>query len=82
VDVVGEGESLKGEDHLSTPTRVVGGRRVQHNEHKGPDVVNLDNLSMKGDDGVGVEPKVWGVSGVTDGGVGLRPRRRCGATAI
>jgi hypothetical protein len=44
--------------------------------------VNLDSLSMKGGDGVGVEPKVWGVSGVTDGGVGLRPRRRCGAMAI
>jgi hypothetical protein len=55
--VVDEGELLKGEDHLSAPVRVVGGRRVQHNGHKGPNVVNPVDLSVKGGDGVGVEPR-------------------------
>jgi hypothetical protein len=59
-DVVDEGESSKGEDHLSAPTRVVGGRRVQHNGHKGPTVVNPVDLSVKGGDGVGVEPRSVG----------------------
>jgi hypothetical protein len=53
--VVGWGVSLKRENHLSPPTRVVGGRRVQHNGYKGPNVVNLDGLSMEGGDGVVVE---------------------------
>jgi hypothetical protein len=65
--VVGEGESPKGEDHLSAPTRVVRGHRVQHNGHKGPNVVNPGGLSVKGGDGVGIEPEVWGVSGATRG---------------
>lgn len=31
--------------------------QIQHDEHKGPDVVNTDSLSMEGDDGVSVEPR-------------------------
>jgi hypothetical protein len=53
--VVGWGVSLKRENHLSPPTRVVGGRRVQHNGYKGPTVGNLGGLSMEGGDGVDVE---------------------------
>jgi hypothetical protein len=59
--VVSKGKPPKCEEHLSTPARVVGGRRVQHNRHKGPDVVNLSGLSVKGDDGVGVKPGGVGV---------------------
>jgi hypothetical protein len=54
-DVVGESERPKCEDHLSAPTRVVRGRRVQHNKHEVLNVVNPDDLSVEGGDGVGVE---------------------------
>jgi hypothetical protein len=53
--VVSKGEASKGEDHLSAPARVVGGRRVQHDGHEGPCVVNPSGLGMECGDGVGVE---------------------------
>jgi hypothetical protein len=52
--VVGESISPKREN-LPPPTRVVGGRRVQHNGHKGPDVVESDDLSVESGDVVDVE---------------------------
>jgi hypothetical protein len=53
--VIGESKPLKREDHLSAPTRVVGGRRVEHNGHARPNVVHPGGLSVEGSDGVGVE---------------------------
>jgi hypothetical protein len=53
--MVSEGEAPNGEDHLSTPSRVVGRRRVQHDGHEGPYVVNPSGLGMECGDGVGVE---------------------------
>jgi hypothetical protein len=38
-DVVGESIAPKCEEDLPSPTRVVGGHRVQHDGHEGPDVV-------------------------------------------
>jgi hypothetical protein len=63
VDVVSEGEAPKGEDHLSTPARVVGGRRVQHDGHEGPYVVNPCGLGMESGDGLGVESGGMGEHG-------------------
>ena len=82
--MVSEGEAPKGEDHLSTPARVVGGRRVQHDEHEGLYVVNPSDLSMECGDGVGVESGGMGErgdlpppGGGTTGGDGVsRPWRR------
>jgi hypothetical protein len=54
-DMVGEGVPPKRENHLSPPTRLVGGRWVQHNGHEGPNVVHPDSMSVEGGDGVGVE---------------------------
>jgi hypothetical protein len=59
--VVGEGETPKGEDHLSTPAKVVRGRRVQHDGHEGPNVVDPSSLGVECGDGVGVEPRGMGV---------------------
>jgi hypothetical protein len=53
--VVGESIPLKREKDLTLPTRVMGGRWVQHNGYEGPDVVHPDGLSVEGDDVVGVE---------------------------
>ena len=39
-DVVDKSIPPKREEDLPPPTRVVGGRRVQHGGHEGPDVVN------------------------------------------
>jgi hypothetical protein len=56
-DVVGEGEPPEREDHLSAPTREVRGRRVQHNGHEEPNVVNPGDLSVENVDGVDVESR-------------------------
>jgi hypothetical protein len=61
--VVSEGEAPKGDDDLSTPARVVGGHRVQHDGYKGPYVVNPSGLGMEGGDGVGVESRGMGERG-------------------
>jgi hypothetical protein len=63
-DVVGESVASQGEVELPPPARVVGGRRVQHNGHEGPDVVETGSLRMKGDDVVGVESRGDGCLGV------------------
>jgi hypothetical protein len=39
-DMVGGSVPPKRENDLSSPTRVVGGRQVQHNIHVGPNVVH------------------------------------------
>jgi hypothetical protein len=53
--VVGESVPPKREKDLSLPTRVVGGCRVQHNRHEGPNVVHPTGLSVESGDVVGVE---------------------------
>jgi hypothetical protein len=55
-DVVGESIPPKHED-LTPPTRVVGGRRVQHNGHEGPNVVHPGGLSVESGDMVSVESR-------------------------
>jgi hypothetical protein len=57
--VVGEGVPPKSENHQSPLMRVAGGRWVQHNEHKGPNVLLPGGLSVVGD-----------AIGVKSGGVG------------
>jgi hypothetical protein len=54
--VVGESVLPKRKD-LTPPTRIVGGRRVQHNGHKRLDVVRSGGLSVERGDVVGVESK-------------------------
>jgi hypothetical protein len=66
-DVVGEGIASQGEEELPPLARVVGGRRVQHNGHEGPDVVETGSLRMKGGDVVGVESRGDGSLGVGGG---------------
>jgi hypothetical protein len=53
-DVVVEGVAPQGED-LPSPARVVGGRRVQNDRHKGPNVVKSGGLRVEGGNVVGVE---------------------------
>ena len=65
-DVIGEGIPPQSEEDLSSPTGVVGGRRVQHHGHEGPDVVKSGGLSVESTDVVDVE---------ASGGDGLRNRR-------
>jgi hypothetical protein len=56
-DVVGKSVSPKCEEDLPSPTRVVGGHRVQYDGHKGPDVVQLSGLSVESSDVVNVESR-------------------------
>jgi hypothetical protein len=42
---------------MHPPTRVVGGRRVQHDGHEGPNVVKSDDLCVEGGDVVDVETR-------------------------
>jgi hypothetical protein len=83
--VIGEDVPPQCEKDLSSSTGVVGGRRVQHHGHEGPDVVKSSGLSMESGDVVDVEARggdgLWdhrGSSRLTDG----RPRRRRCAVAI
>jgi hypothetical protein len=46
-----------GEEDLSPAARVVGGRRVPHDGHERPDVVESDGLCVEGGDVVGVESR-------------------------
>lgn len=66
--MVSDGEPPKGEDHLNAPERVVGGRQVQHDRHKGPYVVNPSGLGVECGDGVSIE---------SGGMEGLRDYRGC-----
>lgn len=72
--MVGKGVPPKRENHLSLPTRVVGGRLVQHNGHEGPHVVNPSGLRVEGSDGVGVKPGGVGSLG-SDRGILMGDRR-------
>eukprot|EP00267_Zea_mays_P053402 XP_020406523.1 uncharacterized protein LOC109945124 [Zea mays] len=49
------------EKDLSSPTRVVGRRRIQHHRHEGPDVVQSSGLSVESSDEVSVEIRGEGV---------------------
>ena len=75
--MVSKGEAPKGDDDLSTPARVVGGCRVQHDGHKGPYVVNPSGLGMEGDDGVSVESRGMGEHGDLPLGVAQREGAVC-----
>jgi hypothetical protein len=46
--------TAKCEEDLPPPTRVVGGCRVQHDGHEGPDVVKSGGLCVEGGDVVDV----------------------------
>jgi hypothetical protein len=77
-DVV-EGVAPQGEEDLPSPARIVGGRWVQNDGHKGPNVVKSGGLRVEGDNVVGVSPMARGVSGGgrgVAGVVGGCPRRR------
>jgi hypothetical protein len=67
-DVVVEGLALQGEEDLPAPARVVRGRQVHNNGHKGPDVVKSDGLRLVGRGVVGVK---------SSGKMGLGSRRGC-----
>lgn len=54
-DVVSKSVAPKGEEDLAPLMRVVVGHRVQHDGHKGPNVVESCGLCMEGSDVVGVE---------------------------
>jgi hypothetical protein len=66
--VVVEGVASQGGEDLPSPARVVRGRWVHNNGHKGPDVVKSDGLRVVGYDVVGVE---------SSGKMGLGSRRGC-----
>jgi hypothetical protein len=59
-DVIVKDEPPQRED-LSSPTGVVGRRRIQHHGHEGPDVVQAGGLSVESSDEVGVEVRGVGV---------------------
>jgi hypothetical protein len=84
-DMVGASVPPKREKDLIPPTRVVGGRRVQHNGHEGPNVMHCGGLSVESGDVVDVESRGEGALGVNGGAswaTGGWPRvRRC-AVAI
>jgi hypothetical protein len=76
--VVGESITPKSEEDLPSPTRVVGGRWVQH---EGPVVVEPGSLCVEGGDVVGVESR--GEGGLGSGRRGLMgDQRRLCAVAI
>jgi hypothetical protein len=54
-DVIVEDETPQSEKDLSSPTGVVGRRRIQHHGHEGPDVVQSSGLGVESSDEVGVE---------------------------
>jgi hypothetical protein len=56
-DVVDKSIPPKREEDLPPPTRVVGGRRVQHGGHEGPDVGQPSVLSVESGDVVIVESR-------------------------
>ena len=60
-DVIVEDEPPQREKDLSSPTGVVGRRRIQHHGHEGPDVVQTCGLSVESSDEVGVEVRGEGI---------------------
>lgn len=55
--MVGEIVLPKREKDLTPPMRVVGGRRVQHDGHEGPNIVHPGDLSVESGDVVGVKSR-------------------------
>jgi hypothetical protein len=77
-DVV-EDVAPQGEEDMPSPARIVGGRRVQNDGHKGPNVVKSGGLRVEGGNGVGVESSGKRCLGRWQGvaeAVGGCPRRR------
>jgi hypothetical protein len=60
-DVIVEDEPPQREKDLSSPTGVVGRRRIQHHGHEGLDVVQSSGLSVESSDEIGVEVRGEGV---------------------
>jgi hypothetical protein len=64
-DVIVKDEPPQREQDLSSPTGVVGRRRIQHHGYEGPDVVQSRGLSVESSDEVGVEVRgvgiLWGL---------------------
>jgi hypothetical protein len=54
-DMVVEGVPLECQQHKVTPSRVLGGRDTEDNGHQGPDVVDVDSLSVEVADGGSLE---------------------------
>jgi hypothetical protein len=78
-DVIVEDESPQCEEDLSSPTGVVGRRRIQHRGQEGPDVVQSYGLSVEGSDEVGVEVRGEGVvQGFLKGGRRAAEEALCG----
>jgi hypothetical protein len=78
-DVVVEGVAPQGEEDLPSLARIVGGRRVQNDGHKGPNVVKSSGLRVEGGNVVGVESSGKRCLGRWQGvaeAVGGCPRRR------
>jgi hypothetical protein len=55
--VVVEDVALKREEHLITPASIMGGSWVKDNGYERPNVLDSSNLSMKGGDVNGTEPR-------------------------
>jgi hypothetical protein len=60
-DVIVKDEPPQREEDMSSPTGVVGRRRIQYHGHEGPDVVQTGGLSVESGDEVGVEVRGVGV---------------------
>jgi hypothetical protein len=71
LDVVGEGISRQGQQHVVTPPDVVVGRGIQNDVHEGTNIRHRSHLDVEvGDDGVFIRRR---------GGRGLRGRGRHGS---
>jgi hypothetical protein len=46
-DMVIEGDALEHQQHEVTPTWVPGGRDAEDDRHQGPDVLDVDSLSVE-----------------------------------
>jgi hypothetical protein len=81
-DVIVEDEPPQRERDLSSPTGVVGRRRIQHHGHEGPDVVQSGGLSVESSDEVGVEVRgegiLWGHRGFRTGERRVAEEALCG----
>jgi hypothetical protein len=59
LDVVGEGISRQGQQHVVTPPGIVVGRGVQNNVHEGTNIRHRSHLDVEvGDDGVFIQRRV------------------------
>jgi hypothetical protein len=60
-DVIVKDEPPQREKDLSSPTGVVGRRRIQHHGHESLDVVQASGLSVESSDEIGIEVRGVGV---------------------